>query len=242
LSEDGFKEYSLEDFEQIVMPERQLIEAHVDLPYETNRWLRRNFIVYGDIGALKTETIRLFAEWAAVRYSPEDLSAFLITRGRILQFLDCPMLAAKPIQILFLDDMTGIDRLSRIQADNWFRMRHVAKNITHLPVGLVLTFLGTHEYYALPKRMRQGVTGFMAKSAPTNPFDERLVRKWVGDEGMEVLNRQTTDRLLFLPHDEVTVFRIHNFIGYIKTPFASANYLREWAWSGPAIKQKQVAR
>jgi hypothetical protein len=220
----NLEEYTLEKFLNIVMPAMAQINNVPHTKYKLNNITWNNIIILGGPNMGKTELGRMFMEQAHNRYL-ENLEPISIPRDKVDVFFNMPLLrVGKPVKFLHFDDLAN-KKLTERQKDNWYRFRHQVRRQAKSDNGLLITMLVTQSYYALPKVVRENFFCIIAKSTPSNMSDERLIRKLFGEEGYQLLKKQTMDILLKKPHTDIAVFNLFGTIGWFKTPLAETDYM-----------------
>lgn len=227
------KEYSMNEFLNMLLPEEEVIFKLFDVPYaaKTNsiKWVKT--ILVGDSATGKTELARRLTEEVVKRFKPELLEAVIVPRELMDDFFNMPyFLPKKPIKAVFFDD-TADKALKPKQKDNWHRMRHIVKERTHGERnGLILTFLATQDYFSLAKGLRTNYHCLIAKGGPQNESDERFFKRSFGDEGLSMLHQYTFDSLHGKQECEFAVFKMMGVTGWFKTPAAEHDYFTEFKY------------
>lgn len=207
-----------------------------------NPWDFRNILVYGRARSVKTELMRWFAEIAMDRYSSGMLDVYNMGPN-LPKWLAGPTFTPKPIQMYYFDDSDTI-KLKRAEIQNWSAIRQIVKQATHQPEGILLTFIGTHEIFSLPKCLRENVEIFIARSIPqaVSFYDQHFMKRLLGANGYAMLEAVTEKRLRYEEHDEIIVFRILDEVGWMKTDLATTNYLCNYDWKQPIVSTKRVQK
>lgn len=228
-----FREWTMDELLDVIMPPMKVLKEVPQVPYTINSIHWENNLIYGRPDVGKTELIRLVAQKAAERYSPELMAARNVGHN-MDRFLNMPVFdVGKPIWLFMFDDLTGI-KLNEQQRNTWFELRHsMAKKVG--PIGLLMTWLVTHEYFSIPKYLRQGITCMFVKSLPNpaNTYDYAWLRRVIGDKGLQFLRLQEYRRIRNQLTDYYSVFKFLDIVGYVPTPMATKDYLQPWSfWKG----------
>lgn len=224
-----FSEYTIREFYDLIFPTKDEINWKPQVKYITNNILWRSTLIFGDKRTGKTELIRRTAEEAVRRYSKNELEALSMRGSHAMNWLGVPFLNAKPIKLLLLDDLTG-QKMGKSQVENWFNMAHIMCNRIKSNNGLLLTYLATHDYFALDKRMRIGFDCMLVTSLTTNPSDVRWLTKVIGTEGVTLLHTDAMLKLNHKPYTRHIVFRVLDVVGYFTAELATEDYLESWVY------------
>lgn len=224
-----FSEYTITEFYDLIFPNKSEIDWKPTVKYITNNILWKSLLIFGDKRTGKTELIRRTAEEAVHRYSKEELEALSMRGSHAMNWLGMPFMNFKQKKVLLLDDLTG-QKMGKSQVENWFNMAHIMSNRIKSNNGLLMTFLATHDYFALDKRMRIGFDGMLVTSLTTNPSDVRWLTKVIGTEGVTLLHTDAMLKLNHQPYTRHVVFRVLDVGGYFTAELAKENYLESWIY------------
>jgi hypothetical protein len=214
------------------MPNLDVIRQQPIVPYPINSIRWDNCLVYGRPASEKTELMRLIAEQAASRYGPDIMAARNV--GHYMdRFLSMPVFDKKPIQLFLFDDLTGI-RLKPQQITSWFELRHSMYDKVG-STGLLFTMLATHEYFSIPKYLRQGISCLFVKSLPNpaNTYDYAWLKRVIGEDGLAFLSKMEYAKMFNSIERHFAVFKFLDITGYVETPMATKDFLQGWKyWKG----------
>jgi len=192
--------------------------------YLTNNIIHKNVVVYGKPGSGKTETIRAIAERAVAKYGPDNVNASMVYNGELELLLEYG-LDDRLIQLLFADNVTLV-KPRKVDIQNFFKIRHYFRMLTGKNNGLIITFLAAHRFYGIDISLRTNFDLLIARNSPTNPWDYNIMKRFLGEEGislMEVLEEEReTRRNLY----KYSVFYSKRRRGVLELPLAQVNYLR----------------
>lgn len=104
------------------------------------------------------------------------------------------------IQVAFAEDLTSaLDKLGRSEAkeaaSSWFKIRHKLRDASSHQEGLIMGVLGLHRFHGVPPPFTTDIDLMVFKSSSTNPYDNNIIRKYVGGDGMEFLEMLEKERL-----------------------------------------------
>ena len=127
--------------------------------------------------------------WFSAHKDPERI-------GDLLYFLD-PLAS---MQIIFAEDLTStLDKLGKKEknqlASDWFKIRHKLRDAIDQQEGLIIGILGLHRFHGVPPAFTTDIDLMIFKSSSSNPFDNRIIKEYVGRDGMKFLEMLEQERL-----------------------------------------------
>jgi len=207
-----------------LFPDMSLIKYTPETEYETNNVIYKNVILYGKQFSGKTETVRAIVEKAIEKYGMENVNACVVQSGELELLIELG-LNKKPIQLLFCDNLTLVKPPKQV-IQNFFKIRHYYRMLTGNNNGLIITFLAAHRFHGIHIALRTDFDFLIARNSPTNPWDYNIMKRFIGEEGisiMEVLEEERfTKRDLF----RFSVFYSRRKRGILELPLARKNYLK----------------
>ncbi|MCD6484095.1 MAG: hypothetical protein J7L47_03175 [Candidatus Odinarchaeota archaeon] len=202
-------------------PESLLIEVQ---EYQ-NAIEQRLMIIYGKQGSGKSETIRWIVEKAAEKYGIENINA-VSTIADIEALLD-EGFSDRLVNILICEDATEAISTKKDVKNKFFRVRHIMKEITGRNTGLVVVIITVHRFHSIPPAYRTDVDLLLFKNAPTNPYDNDIIRKFVGEKGIKILERVEKKRFKDIKYKGYGVFYAAGEVGKWKNSLSSVNLVKE---------------
>jgi len=208
-----------------LFPDLEQILYTPETSYPTNNIIHRNVVIYGKPGSGKTEAVRACVEKAVEKYGREKVNSSLARNGELGLLLESGM-DDKPVQILFADNVTLV-KPKKVDIQNFFKIRHYYRMLTGSNNALLVTFLAAHRFHGMDISLRTDFDLLLARSSPTNPWDNNIIKRFIGDEGislMEVLEEEReTRRKLY----RFSMFYSKRKKGLLELPLARKNYLQE---------------
>jgi len=212
-----------EEVYRYIFPSVDVLMYEPDLKYATNNIFQRQLLLVGSQRSGKTASVRMIALKAVSIYGEENVNAVSSKDfGVLIEY----GIQNTLVNILFFDDAT-LQKVPQDALRDYFRIRHVVKQVTGRSNGLVVTVIGTHSFFACPKNLRVNCPVILWKSPPTNPFDRRTALGFIGDKGMTLLEA------IELQKDEdpeligISVAYFLNTVGMFITPEPTVNVVRE---------------
>lgn len=97
------------------------------------------------------------------------------------------------IQIIFAEDLTArLDTLNKKEkarmANEWFKIRHKLRAAIQSQTGFIMGILALHRFHGTPPALNTDSDLLIFKSVPSNPYDEGVFRKYIGDAGIAFLD------------------------------------------------------
>jgi hypothetical protein len=183
-------------YDNLFLPLDQILIESED-PFDTNDIIQMTGVIIGRQGSGKSMIARSLCDEALRRYGMGNVNPvwsrdfeLLIYRGPI----------NVPVNILYYDDAT-LQKIDRDTMRDFFRIRHITKDVTGRTNGLVINIIGTHRYFSISKDLRSGCEFLIFKDTPINPYDYNLTKRFIGDAGTgfldEVNLKKFSDRDLF---------------------------------------------
>jgi len=97
------------------------------------------------------------------------------------------------IQIIFAEDLTArLDTLKKGEkarmANEWFKIRHKLRAAIQSQTGFIMGILALHRFHGTPPALNTDSDLLIFKSVPSNPYDEGVFRKYIGEAGIAFLD------------------------------------------------------
>jgi len=213
------------DFYKILFPSWRRISFKPDTGYSTNNVIKRDLIIYGDQGTGKTLTSIRIVEEACKLYGSDKVNAVDCSGKKGIYVFEYG-LTDQPVQILVFDDYTLVD-VPKEKIRDFFRARNIwfkKKGVTN---GLMIKIFCTHRFHGLLPEFRTNLDLLVVKSYPVNPYDRSVMKKFIGEEGMEDLITIEKGRSLNPYWNSLAVFTSKFLTGIVTLPIASVNYLKD---------------
>lgn len=211
-------------FLQHTFPSMERINYTPKLDYVTNNVMMQVCVQYGHMGSGKTGTSRRLAEIAVDHYGEENVNACLAQKGKLGNLLRYGF-DAKPIQILVVDDTTGKKVSDEVIAD-FFRSRHIYMEKTGNTNGYILAIFNVHRFHSLQTELRTNVDLGIWRTPPTSPYDQSIVKKFVGEDGLQDLMKIEENRLENPEWNAISVFTTRTRRGLLILNHSKVDYLR----------------
>ena len=200
--------------------------------YQTNDIKYKNLIVFGYQGSGKTEFCRILAEKMAEKYTSQK--AVTILSRFFPQLIRSVGLVKVPVQTYVWED-SSLKRQSPEELAAFFNVRHIYAARTGLYNGIITTISNVHDLYAVNKKLRSTRDGIFFRSLPTNEFDKRAAKNFLGEDKFkefeDIIKRRETDPKLM----GITYYNIHGEIGRVDWDLAKKNYLIDIDPAGAVI-------
>jgi len=172
-----------------------LFPSYERLMYNANKHLPGNHVIFksavliGGIGTGKTVLATHLATVAKEKYG-QDLKCYLSTSlTKLLQVLG----KHSNLNVLYTDDIT-LRKISQQTLSKFWQSRHILKARTNSNWGLVVCMFGLHRFHAVPIPLRYDVDVLFFRSIPTNPYDVSVIRQYIGEQGLVLLNQWESER------------------------------------------------
>lgn len=196
-----------------------------DTTYLTNNIIHRNVVIYGKPGSGKTEVVRACTEKAIEQYGAKNVNASLVHNGELNVLMEYG-LDNKPVQLLFADNVTLV-KPKKVDIQNFFKIRHYYRMLTGKCNALIVTFLAAHRFHGINISLRTDFDLLLARNSPTNPWDHNIMKRFLGEDGislMEVLEEERESRRNLY---RFSVFYSKREKGLLELSLARRNYLKE---------------
>lgn len=210
-------------FFDLLFPSWERINYSPNVEYDVNNVLFQFLLQFGRIGSGKTETCRSIVERAVEFYGEENVNA---VSSESLYDLIRYGLDDKPIQILIYDDAT-LEDLASDTVRRLFKIRQRYQEISGRSNGYILAIVNTHRFHGLKIELRTNVDLAIWRSLPSDPYDLNVMKKFVGQEGLEALEIIEAKRLKDPSWNKVAVFTSRLRKGLVILPLARKNYIRK---------------
>jgi len=165
------------------------------------------------------------AEEAINRYGSENVNPIISRDGDIVELIECGM-DDKLIQLLICDDAT-LREVSDGDLKKFFKVRHLYKALTGKSNGYILTIFNVHRFHGLAIGLRTNIDTAIWRTPPTNPYDRSVVKRFVGEDGLQDLEYVESLRIDNPEWNSVSVFTSRIWKGLLILPMASQNHLKE---------------
>lgn len=183
----------------------------------------RHVIVYGRQGVGKSNCARWLVQQAKSRYGEQEVNERFASGENFRSLIDNPDWGRQYIQILIVEDLTMV-KLRVEDISDFFRIRHVMKKRTGSSYGLCLVIFTCHRYHSIPNEFRSAYDGFIALSAPIDPYDKRFIENIITPDGVAMLNSAEADRQRGLA---VACSATLNLIGNFAIPYVSSDTIQK---------------
>lgn len=102
-------------------------------------------------------------------------------------------------QVVLAEDLTNtITKMGKKYADEsastWFKIRHKLRASTGHQEGLIIGILGLHRFHGVPPPFTTDIDLIIFKSLSTNPHDKRIIKEYVGNDGIQFLGMLEQER------------------------------------------------
>jgi hypothetical protein len=226
---------------RLIFPKKEVIE-YIDksLPYETNNIIHVHIVTYGSQRSGKTSVARKLVEIAVQKYGIENVCAAIIKQD--LDFLMHQGLnmdgEGKMVQVLVCDDIT-LEKFDPEVLQQYLQIRHLMKEKTGRSTGLIITILNIHEFmYGIKdKVLRSNIPLLLFRSSATNPHDRNMIKMFIGDDGLQVLESLDEEKLKN-PQSDAWGYTYFHSVGGMKglifLPMAKEDYMKQ-------LKREEIA-
>ncbi len=151
-----------------------------------NPIIHKKMIVFGDQGSGKSILFRSLVAKAVDIYGEENVNAVVSHKGDSLLELLSWGYDEKPIQIQIADDFT-LDNTPDWVLKQYFRSRHIWKAQYNVKRGCIISIFSVHRFFSMSKEIRSGANAVLVKSMSLNPYDKNVIKRYIGQEGIEDL-------------------------------------------------------
>jgi len=205
-------------------PDVEILMEKPNTDYITNNIKRCQVLIFGAEGTGKTRLVDYLTEIALKKYGNDNVSAYVSDDIDILMEKG---IEDRLINILFIDDITRKE-IRKESIMNYFRLRHKVFNRFKRSQGLVLSILGIHRFHGTIPDIRTNLDVLILRSAPLNPYDRSVIRRFVTDEGIKLLNEWDIQRRKGLnKYWNYSMVYMRGQIGIFKSKLPSKLYLTE---------------
>jgi len=195
----NIKENNAKFFKAIFPPLDKLLSFEAfgeEVKNTRNHWIHINIVIYGRAGAGKTELVNYIVSQALKIYQGKVTA--VTTDGNLgkLIFYGIKYNPHSDVFILFSDNLT-YEKIPREDMQNFYRIRHIAAEITKRNIGYIVTIVATHRFHDIPPAIRQDPRCYIIKSAPTipNSYDWNFIQNLAGEWGMKFLNALEKEKI-----------------------------------------------
>ena len=210
-----------------IFPSIKRIKHVPKTPYQDkmNSIIFKNIVIYAKMGEGKSELCRRIAEEGIKKYGIDNFSAQYVEEGE-LEWARQYGLTGHLVNMLFIDNLTS-QKISKDELREFFHIRHHWRDITNRNYGLLLTVLAVHRFHGLATELRTNIDALIVKNSPTSPFDRSIIKKFITQDGIELLETLEKQREEALDLKRYSIFNIKSTIGVLDAPLATKNYLQE---------------
>jgi len=211
-------------FFKFIFPSKELIRYSIPTSYEKLdiKFLSGN--IFGDIGSGKTNLVRTIIEEAVKKYGESNVNGVIEPNGNILRIMRYG-LKNKLVNILFSDDITLRD-IQRESLRLYFKIRHLQKELYGIDNGYILSLLGLHRFHSTFPELKNPQF-LVVTSYPSNPFDESLTKRFIGEDGMELLMDIEKNRVDNPEYKKYSIYWLKTGdVGLLNCPLAVNDYMR----------------
>jgi len=214
-------------FYEYIFPPRKLLEEIPNVTYKDQIVSSdvNVLLIYSQMGWGKTETVRRIAEEAVKLYGEENVNASYVEGGNLEKLITYG-LEDKLVNILFCDDLTLVPIDQRVLAA-FFRLRHRLASHFNRRNGYILGILAIHRWHNIPVVLRSASLGVIVKSTSLEEYDNRVIKKLVGQENYEWLRAVEKQGMLEKQYRRYGVFSSKHLVCRVEFPLATKNYLRK---------------
>jgi len=175
-----------EEVLQYLYPSEEHLLARKELP--GNHIVFRSIILLGDIGSGKTTLATYLLERGMRHYT--NINACM---DDDLSYLLNNALKDSLVNILYTDDIT-LQKIPSSTLHSFWRIRHLLEDRYQRRVGLVIVMFGLHRFHGVPLALRCDSDLIFFRTVPTNPFDRNLIKSFIGEEGISILQKWDIER------------------------------------------------
>jgi len=171
-------------FFSYIFPKLESLPTPID--ENDNPIVHKKIIVFGDQGSGKSILFRSLVAKAVELYGEENVNAVISHRGDSLLNLLSWGYDNKPVQIQIADDFT-LDNTPEWVLKQYFRSRHIWRAQYKVTHGYILSIFSVHRFMSMSKEIRSGANAVLVKSMSLNPYDNNVIKRYIGDVGVEDL-------------------------------------------------------
>jgi len=169
--------------------------------------------------------MRSIVEQAIEYYGEDNVNPVISRDGDIVELLEYGM-DDKLIQILLCDD-ASLRGFTDVEIRKYFKARHLYKALSGNSNGYILTIFNVHRFHSLKTELRTNIDVAIWRTPPTNPYDNSIVKMFVGKEGIEDLSYVESLRMDNPEWNAVSVFTTRLQRGLLLLPMAEQNHIKE---------------
>ena len=157
-------------------------------------------------------------------YGKENVNPIISRDGDITELLEYGM-DDKLVQILICDDASLRD-FTDSEVRKFFKARHLYKEVSGNSNGYILTIFNVHRFHSLKTEIRTNIDLAIWKTSATSPYDSSIVKRFVGEEGIEDLKYIESLRMDNPEWNVVSVFTTRLQRGLLYLPMAEQDYIK----------------
>ena len=212
------------EFFDYIFPSKEVISHKPNVDYDTNNVIFKNILIFAYQGSGKSSTVNSIVQEAINRYGLSNVNARVSEEGDVGSLMRWG-LRRTLVNILFADNAT-LRKQDRSTLMNYFRIRHLFKNRYGMSNGYILSLISVHRFYSIPIELRSNMSGIIFKDTSLNPYDERVIKKFIGSDFLHFLEEASEKRDETPEMKDFSVFVGRNgFSGIISLPLGNKNYL-----------------
>jgi len=192
--------------------------------FKTNNVIWKSVVIYGKPGSGKTELVRSLVERAVQKYGQENVNANMTQLGNLALLMKYG-LNAQLVQILFADNITLVKPKKEV-IKNFYCLRHYYQMLTGKNHGLIIAILAAHRFHSVNVNLRDA-DFLIARNSPTSPWDNSIMKRYLGQEGINLLEILEEERMKNRKLWKFSVFYTKRKQGVLELPLATENFLNE---------------
>jgi len=161
---------------------------------------KRNIILYGGQKTGKSHGARWIAQQIIKRYVELGYTVRLLRHRADVRGLLYGIPRDADVAVLLAEDFTAA--LADLKppekaalAREWYLLRHRFHKATGKKHGIIYTILCVHRLHDVPPAFRMDLDLLVFKSVPTTPWDETILRAYIGEAGIEFLSEMERERI-----------------------------------------------
>jgi len=190
--------------------------------YITNDIIHRNILVFGAQASGKTEFVRCLAEKYVEKYGAGKATTILSRFfPRLIKMIG---MIKSPVQLYVWEDST-LKKIKLEEIAAFFNVRNLYWSKTGINEGIIITINNVHDLFALKKQMRSSVDALFFRGLPTNKYDMKAAKDWLGEdkfnEFLDIIKRRDKEPKL----KAFTYYNIRGEVGRVEWDLAKNNHV-----------------